>query len=91
MNPAKDKPNPNLLQSSQEWRLLAHKEGERIEIENLGELDEFVVEHWFHLEELDKNKWWLRIGDARVLIRVGAEGAEVEIERDYYQQEQRRE
>jgi hypothetical protein len=79
--------NRNLPQPNQEWRILAHKDGQKIEIENQGELDEVVLEHWFHLEELGENEWWLRVGDARILVRVGEDGKEeVEIERGFYGQ-----
>ncbi|MFZ5446664.1 MAG: hypothetical protein ACOZQL_42145 [Myxococcota bacterium] len=68
------------------WRFLA-KDGERrIEAENDGIFDELVVDQWLHLEQMDDDTWWMRLGDARVDIKVGPDGvAEVSIERGVYQ------
>ena len=72
-------------QTNPEWRILAHKDGRKIEIENQGELDEVVLEHWFHLEELGEKEWCLRVGDARILVRVEEDGeVEIEVERGFY-------
>ena len=69
------------------WRLLA-RDGERnITAQNDGLFDELVVDDWLHLEQMDDNTWWMRLGDARIDIKVSAHGrAEVSIERDVYEQ-----
>lgn len=28
------------------------------------EFDELVIDHWFHLEQMDDRHWWIGIGDA---------------------------
>ena len=71
--------------SNIEWRILAQKDGEKIDIENQGMLDEIVLQAWFHLEQLDNNKWWIRIGDARILVSVEPDqNTRVDIERSFY-------
>ena len=46
------------------WRLLAHEDGEPLEITNRGLFDELVVDGWLHIENLDPRRWWMRLGDA---------------------------
>ncbi|MBN8469456.1 hypothetical protein JYJ95_23390 [Corallococcus exiguus] len=41
---------------------------------NEGVFDELVVDHWLHLEQLDEREWWMRVGDARLLVRVESSG-----------------
>ena len=52
------------------WRVLAHRGAERVEVEGVGVFDELVVDDWIHLEQMDDGVWWIRIGDARVIITV---------------------
>jgi hypothetical protein len=52
------------------WRVLAHRGAERVELEGEGIFDELVVDDWIHLEQMDDDVWWLRVGDARVMIAV---------------------
>jgi hypothetical protein len=67
------------------WRVLAHNGTERIELENRGVFDELVVAQWLHVEQMDDNVWWLRVGDARVNVRVERDGSvEVDVERGFY-------
>lgn len=49
------------------WRLLAVEETGPVQLENRGSLDELVLEEWLHLEQMDDHRWWMRLGDARVL------------------------
>lgn len=57
--------------SGARWSVLAARsDGTRVELENEGLLDEVVLDEWLHLESLDKRTWWLRIGDARVVVVV---------------------
>jgi hypothetical protein len=69
------------------WRVLAQRESESIQWENEGVLDEVVVDDWLHLEQMDARQWWLRLGDARILISIEPSGkARVDIERGSYEQ-----
>ena len=47
------------------WRILAKDGDKHIELENQGVFDELVIDNWFHLEQMDTNQWWMRIGDGR--------------------------
>ncbi|MDP1827231.1 MAG: hypothetical protein Q8L48_28415 [Archangium sp.] len=69
------------------WRILA-KDGEReVTAQNEGVFDELVVDGWLHLEQMNENTWWMRVGDARLDIEVGPDGrAEVSVERGAYEQ-----
>ena len=67
------------------WRLGAIGPEGPISIENQGYLDEVVLDQWFHLERMDKRLWWLRVGDARLMVSLEDGGrVQVEIERDFY-------
>lgn len=70
------------------WRFLA-KDGEReVTAENEGVFDELVVDGWLHLEQMTENTWWMRVGDARIDIKVLPGGrVEVSVERDVYDQQ----
>jgi hypothetical protein len=68
-----------------EWRILAHEKGDTVEVANRGKLDEVVVDEWFHLEEMDQNQWWMRLGDIRATITKTENGkVRVDIERGSY-------
>jgi hypothetical protein len=67
------------------WRVLAHREGVSVEIENQGTFDELVVDDWLHVEQMDENVWWLRVGDARLMVTLDASGQPfVDVERGFY-------
>jgi hypothetical protein len=67
------------------WRLLAHRGSERIELEDQGLFDELVVDDWIHLEQMEENIWWVRLGDARITITLApGEQAIVDICRGAY-------
>lgn len=71
--------------SNNEWRILAVKDGEKIELENQGVLDEVVLQSWFHLEQLDEREWFLRVGDARIIVSAEVDGStRVDIERGFF-------
>ena len=81
-NRAKQAPLPGT-----EWRILAARDGGNLEVENQGILDEVVIHSWLHLEQLDERQWWMRLGDARILINVAPDGnVRVDIERGCYQE-----
>ena len=75
------------------WRLSydsTHKPPARVNLENAGEWDEFVLmsrdgkRSLVHAERMDTNDLWLSIGDARVWVRDTKEGTVVSIERGSY-------
>lgn len=67
------------------WRILARQEEKTVELEDQGLLDEVVLDDWLHLERMDVDAWWLRLGDARVLVTIAPTGAvQVDIERGAY-------
>jgi hypothetical protein len=67
------------------WRILAHREGEKIELQNRGVFDELVVDDWLHVEQTDTNVWWLRVGDIRLFVTVfDTEPPTVDVERGFY-------
>lgn len=67
------------------WRLLAHLEGASIQVENQGTFDELVVDDWLHIEQMDDSVWWLRVGDARLMVTLAVDGQpSVRVERGFY-------
>jgi len=66
------------------WRVLAHAGTERIELEDRGVFDELVVDDWLHLEAMDVNVWWMRVGDARVMVTITPDGPVVDVERGFH-------
>lgn len=64
------------------WRFLAWtKSGSPIErASQEGEVfDELVVDDWLHIEKMDRELWWMRIGEYVVWVQTGAV---VSVERD---------
>ena len=47
-------------------------------------VDEVIVDDWLHLEHMDIDQYWMRLGDARILIRLTANGPIVDVERGTY-------
>lgn len=47
------------------WRILSKDSNGHTahEMKNVGILDELVIDNWFHIEQMDDNTWWMRIGD----------------------------
>lgn len=48
--------------------------------------DELVIDDWLHLEQMDTNSWWMRVGDAcvNVTVRKGGKVVDVSVERGVY-------
>lgn len=45
--------------------------------------DELVIDEWLHLEQMNREHWWLRVGDVTLNVTVGRDGkATVLVERD---------
>jgi hypothetical protein len=57
-----------------EWRVLAHEEAGTFEAENRGRFDELVVDRWLHIENMDTHVWWMRVGDAQIMVELDADG-----------------
>jgi len=67
------------------WRILAKDGARQIELENEGIFDELVIDDWLHLEQMDEKTWWMRVGDARLVVTVHGPGnVEVSVERGVY-------
>jgi hypothetical protein len=86
-----NKPVPeNAHNPRHEWRVLAHRGGDKIQLENEGELDEVVLHPWFHLEQMDEDLWWLRVGHARILVNITPDGTiRLDIEQHFYSGDER--
>ena len=49
------------------------------------EFDELVIDNWLHLEQMDHGHWWMRLGDAYILVTAHEDGtATVNITRGEY-------
>jgi hypothetical protein len=71
--------------SGTQWRLLTHDDVKTTEIKNKGIFDELVVDDWLHIEQMDDNIWWLRVGDVRIVATVSSQGqVTVDVERGAY-------
>ena len=72
--------------SGLKWRLLAHLENRYFEVENQGSFDELVVDGWLHIEQMDANVWWMRVGDASINVTLSPDGQPVvDVERGYFE------
>jgi hypothetical protein len=72
-------------QHGRTWRVLAHREGRSVEVENDGTFDELVVDDWLHVEQMEANVWWLRVGDARLIVTLDMEGQpSLDVQRGFY-------
>ena len=71
--------------SGSSWRALVHRDTETVSIENNGVLDELVVDDWLHLEKMQEDLWWLKVGDARILVEIkGQDSVSLRVERGFY-------
>jgi hypothetical protein len=78
------------------WRTLAKTENRDVYAENSGSLqrdhkgkknfyfDELVIDQWFHLEMMDENSYWMRVGEYRIDIKFidGSDKPEVYVEKE---------
>ncbi|RKH04584.1 hypothetical protein D7X32_10570 [Corallococcus carmarthensis] len=56
-----------------------------MDVKNEGVFDELVVDHWLHIEQFGEREWWMRVGDARILVLVQSSGdVRVDVERGFY-------
>jgi len=74
IGPMGETPPPTNAPESARWRIQA-KDGDRIiALENEGMFDELVIDQWLHLEQMDDDRWWLRIGDVTMSGTIDADG-----------------
>jgi hypothetical protein len=67
------------------WRVLAHRDDGKVELEDQGTFDELVLDDWLHIEQMDNDVWWLRVGDACLFVTVSVtEPPTVDVERGFY-------
>lgn len=68
------------------WRVLARDGQREVAHGDEGVFDELVVDEWLHLEQMEDNTWWMRLGDARIDITIDADGRpHIVIERNVYE------
>lgn len=68
-----------------EWRFQVRVDGRVETCARDGTFDELVVDHWMHVESMDERTWWMRIGDARIMAYVAADGTvSVDVVRGFY-------
>ena len=63
-----------------EWRTLSWDEtsGARFEHSSDAEpriFDELVIDDWLHIEQMTRRRWWMRIGDLVVWVKVDKDGS----------------
>jgi hypothetical protein len=72
------------------WRILAHHKsdtgrkgaynGERVELKSGDfplshvEFDELVIDHWFHLEQMDERVWWMDVAGMSITVTIDGNG-----------------
>lgn len=75
----------------QSWRFLVrdwqdpNREVHHLQGDGNTWFDELVVGDWLHIEWMHGRHWWMRLGDARILITIpDGKPPIIEIERDEY-------
>lgn len=65
------------------WRIRTR--GPEVELKDQGVLDELVIDHWLHFEQMTERTWVMRLGDARLTIEISQLGSPVlDVERGFY-------
>ena len=68
------------------WRLLAHDGQRESRLAGDSGFDELVVDEWLHVEQMDKDCFWLRVGDARIMVHLNVDSdPEVNVSRGFYE------
>lgn len=49
-------------------------DADRIRVIPNTEIDEIVIDRWFHLEQMNTNDYWMLIGNLTVNVRVAPDG-----------------
>lgn len=67
------------------WRAVARDGSRVLKYGPEGVFDELGIDDWLHLEQMDERLWWIRVGDAEILVRVEDNGsATVDVVRGSY-------
>lgn len=86
---------PKRHKAGSHWRILVHERigkgyGKQIEdshetYQEHTEFDELVIDEWIHLEQMDTNHWWMRLGPLMVHVTVGERGQArtIQVEEDF--------
>jgi len=56
------------------WALQAISPNATFNVGNEGIFDELVVDDWLHIEQMEERCWWMRIGDADLMIHIEEDG-----------------
>jgi hypothetical protein len=57
------------------WQARARDGSRALEYGPEGVFDELSIDDWLHLEQMDDRLWWIRVGDAEILVRIEANGS----------------
>lgn len=52
------------------WSVQSRGETGPIVHDGEGLFDELWVDDWLHIEEMEDGLWWMRVGDAKILVEV---------------------
>ena len=67
------------------WRVnIKDEHGNDVPVEVDGEIDEVVIDGWFHLEKMTDNTWWIRIGKHAFEIDTSKTVPRVDVDLDRY-------
>lgn len=73
-----------LPRSGAKWRVqLVSSEGTK-QLTGEETFDELVVGDWLHVEWMSEDVWWMRIGDAKVIVDVRPDSVGVQVDRGVY-------
>lgn len=50
------------------WSIRANGDNGMTELSHQGQVDEIVIGSWFHLEQMDRLHFWMRVGDANITV-----------------------
>jgi hypothetical protein len=66
-----------------EFRMLANgQRGKDLSVREAGGkylFDELVVDKWFHIERMDHNAWWMRVGEIDMWIQIDRKTQKVRV------------
>jgi hypothetical protein len=66
------------------WRLNLKRNGTDAEVSDDGDLDELVIDDWFHLEQMDDGRWWIRVGKDAIEVNLLGGQVTVRYDKDRY-------
>jgi hypothetical protein len=82
--PAVERRNPGHAWRVESWRPKGEPGAgvEFIHRDDDGVFDELVVDDWFHLENMHRNAWWMRVGEREFWVTVPDAGPVVVAEQE---------